>query len=317
MEQRWVDLCCAFYAAIRAQTPRDISVTPKPPSTAEAKAQSPACPPAPRGAAGCHQPAGAPRASVALGTGGPSAPLRARGSPDLFLIQSNAPRRRPTAPAPWHHSPGHRLQLFSLRATRVTARCGNKDPKHSDKATSGEPTSISNPIPTGFCPFPAFGSGELNAPQPALPLLTWQSRAGQFVDSGQSTRTAKPWQSAVSAESCWLPRRGSSTSLFLSEKCNHFLTWALGERRAARQPPCPRVLQAAGLPAPGSTSKAGPIRGAAPPPWPWDPAVPGAEQGRLLLSHPAEPTLTPCVPPSSSCSAAIWFASLSLQKRSS
>lgn len=55
-----------------------------------------------------------------------------------------------------------------------------------------------------------------------------------------------------------LPRRGSLTSLFLSEKCNHFLTWALGERRAALRPPCPCAC------GPGRSSTA--ARGRAPAP---------------------------------------------------
>lgn len=83
------------------------------------------------------------------------------------------------------------------------------------------------------------------------------------MDSGQSTRMAAP---ELSGGSCWLPRRGRSTSLFLSEKCNHFLTWALGERKAARRPPCPCLPVC--------------LRAKASPPWPHvdKPPVPGCSR---------------------------------------
>lgn len=75
------------------------------------------------------------------------------------------------------------------------------------------------------------------AASPLLTLLGSAGRAGRASSWTLGSRHER--QPGASGGSCWLPRGGSLTSLFLSEKCNHFLTWALGECKAARRPPCP------------------------------------------------------------------------------
>lgn len=92
---------------------------------------------------------------------------------------------------------------------------------------AGEPTATA---PPGTNPAPRRSS---RAASPLLTLLGSAGRASSWTLGSRHERLG------ASGGSCWLPRRGSPTSLFLSEKCNHFLTWALGERKAARRPPCP------------------------------------------------------------------------------
>lgn len=96
------------------------------------------------------------------------------------------------------------------------------------------------PQPRGTARGPGGGG---RAACPSLPC--WAARAGR---AGLSSWTAGLvhglWAVDTNGarserrELC-LPCRGSPTSLFLSAKCNHFLTWALGEREAALRPPCP------------------------------------------------------------------------------
>lgn len=267
-----VVLC--LLCSLQSGDPPDIPVTPKPPSTAESwgrstepgvPSSSPWC--CGLSAACCRghpsplHPcvgAGAPGANAALRKASP--PLRARGSPDLFLIRGGAPRRGPSAPAPWAPQPRALPAALQPQGRESNTQPGKWAPQTQQQSHERRTHLHPKPHPLSrIPPFPSFWQrgGECPTALSRTPYLSEQSRAGQFVDSGQSTRTAKPGQSAVSGESCWPPRRGSSTSLFLSEKCNHFLTWALGERRAALQPPCPRVLPAAGLPSAGKHQRSG------------------------------------------------------------
>lgn len=178
---------------------------------------------------------------------------------------------RPQLPLCWHQPlPGHPPQHPGAHQHQNKPQ--NSPPKPATnsqntpmtKPTSSEalpqPTSVPNrPRPSRASPPPCVQQPGREVPPRAqrdapgspgslpAPYLGGQ---GEFVDSGQSTRTG---QHAASG-SCWLPRGGSPTSLFLSEKRNHFLTWALGERGAARRPPCPCERQASpphvdGLPA--------------------------------------------------------------------
>lgn len=100
--------------------------------------------------------------------------------------------------------------------------------------------------------------------------------------------------------SCWLPRRGSPTSLFLSEKRNHFLNVGVGGARscsaAALPLPAPRPLRrtwtwlAATLPprdAPGDADPGDPTSCQSPPvgrsAWQWRTGRFGAQQDLAVL----------------------------------
>lgn len=114
-------------------------------------------------------------------------------------------------------------------------------PKPQSSPSQGFPASLEQGVSTGRGDGHSPPRGQTPVPhqggRAASPLLTLLGSAGRASSWTLGSRHER--QPGASGGSCWLPRGGSPTSLFLSEKCNHFLTWALGERKAARRPPCP------------------------------------------------------------------------------
>lgn len=161
-------------------------------------------------------------------------------------------------------------------------------------------------IPSGLRPLPKFSSRGARCPQGAaartrlsrqpprsLPRSSWTLGSRHEPGSRQGA-------SERARGSCWLPRRGSPTSLFLSEKRNHFLNVGVGGARscsaAALPLPAPRPLRrtwtwlAATLPprdAPGDADPGDPTSCQSPPvgrsAWQWRTGRFGARQDLAVL----------------------------------